>query len=181
MKKDALLSGMRWAMQPCLYLFRILCCTMIHIQKFDVFSQNIWHKLDCRLPKSLSFESSRVKSFCIINSLSHLPFFLSLFSSSFSSGEDWSAHKVVRVNLTLICRLMKVFGFIAMYVGVAILYDSIFLPWVNLWLVSDFTRTILQQKASHCSKSFYEGTQEAGIIFMLFPLYRFQWEIITYL
>lgn len=54
--------------------------------------------------KGLSFESSRVKSFCIINSLSHLPFFLSLFSSSFSSGEDWSSHKVVRVNLTLICR-----------------------------------------------------------------------------
>lgn len=53
--------------------------------------------------ESLSFEGSRVKSFCIINSLSHLPFFLSLFSSSFSGGEDWLAHMMVRLNLT-ICR-----------------------------------------------------------------------------
>lgn len=29
---------------------------------------------------------------------------------------------------------MEVFGFIAVYVQVAILYDSIFLPWVNLRL-----------------------------------------------
>lgn len=53
------------------------------------------------LQKSLSFEGSRVKSFCVIDSLSYLPFFLSLFISSLSISEDWSAHMVVRVNLTI--------------------------------------------------------------------------------
>lgn len=111
--------------------------------EFDVAPWSIFKSLMCFLRtsvinwiadfwKSVNFEGRGVKSFCIINSLSQLPFFLSLFSSSFSSGEDWSAHGwSPSDNLQT---LMKVFGFIAVYVWVAILYDSVFLPWVNLSL-----------------------------------------------
>lgn len=90
-------------------------CNLAGIRlEFHVASWSILRSLMCflrtsginwtaDLQKSLSFEGSRVNSFCSINSLSHLPFFLSLSSSSFSVGGDWPAYMVVRVNLT-ICR-----------------------------------------------------------------------------
>lgn len=55
------------------------------------------------LQNSPGFEGGSVKGFWIIHSSSHLLFFLSLFSTPFYFGGDWSSHAVFRVNFT-ICR-----------------------------------------------------------------------------
>lgn len=120
--------------------------------------------------KSLSFESSRVKSFCIINSLSHSFFhFLALLSLAVRTGQltQW---------------FESIWQFADTNEGVWV-HCCVCLSSYSLWFimipfffhestnVSDFTRIILLQKPSPHCKSFYKGTQEAGIICMLFPLF----------